>query len=154
MKLKSTLRVFNETELAPGPGVVKGQSQKQLAGDPNHPTERIIVRLASFEPGTHEHLHWHMIEVFYYVMLGKAVLKDVEGKTYEMGPGSVIYAPAGIAGAHSWEVTEPLRLLAVRATTDPERTIQFSVDPDTLESTLSFEHLEFRGAVNFKKSLY
>ena len=46
MKLKSTLRVFNETELAPGPGVVKGQSQKQLAGDPNHPTERIIVRLA------------------------------------------------------------------------------------------------------------
>ena len=154
MKLKSTLRVFKETELAPGPGVVKGQSQKQLAGDSDHPTERIIVRLASFEPGTHEHLHWHMIEVFYYVMSGKGVLKDVEGKTYEMGPGSVIYAPAGIAGAHSWEVIESLRLLAIRATTDPERTIQFSVDPETLKSTLSFEHLEFRGAVNFKKSLY
>ncbi len=66
----------------------------------------------------------------------------------------MIYAPAGIAGAHSWEVTEPLRLLAVRATTDRERTIQFKVDPETLKSTPSFEPLEFSGAVNFKKSLY
>ena len=154
MEVKSTLRVFNEADLPKGGGVVTGQSQKQLAGSAENPTESITVRLASFETGTHEPLHWHLVEAFYYVISGQAMMKDIEGKTYEIGPGSVIYGPPGIEGSHSWEVTEPLTLIAVRATTDPERTVQFTVDPSTLESKMSFEHLAFRGAVHFKKSLY
>ena len=154
MELKSTLRVFNEADLPPGGGVVAGQSQKQLAGSKNNPTERITVRLANFETGTHEPLHWHMVEVFYYVISGKAVVKDIEGKTYEAGPGTVIYGPPGIAGSHSWEVTEPMQLLAVRATADQKRTFQLTVDPETLESRLSYEHLAFREALEFKKSIY
>ena len=54
MKLKSTLRVFNEAEVQAGPGVVQGQTLKPLAGDDAHSSERITVRLASFKPGTLE----------------------------------------------------------------------------------------------------
>ncbi len=154
MEIKSTLKVFNEAETPSAPGVTAGQTQKQLAGDTAHPSERIIVRLASFETGTHEQLHWHLVEAFYYVISGRAVMKDIEGATYDIGPGSVIYAPPGIAAAHSWDVTESLRLIAVRGTTDPEKTIQFDVDPDTKESRVSIEHLTKRQAIDFKKSLY
>jgi mannose-6-phosphate isomerase-like protein (cupin superfamily) len=154
MEIKSTLKVFNEAETPSAPGVTQGQTQKQLAGDAAHPSERIIVRLASFVAGTHEQLHWHLIEAFYYVISGRAVMKDIEGTTYDIGPGSVIYAPPGIAAAHSWDIKEPLKLIAVRGTTDPEKTIQFDVDPITKESRISIEHLTKRQAINFKKSLY
>ena len=44
-------------------------------------------------------------------------MTDIEGKTYDIGPGSFVYAPPGIAGPHSWDVKEPLKLLGIRATT-------------------------------------
>lgn len=153
-EIKSTLRVFNEAETPSAPGVTPGQMQKQLAGDPAHPTERIIVRSVTFAVGTHENLHWHLIEAFYYVISGRALVTDIEGKAYDIGPGSVVYAPPGIAAAHSWDVQEPLKLLGIRATTDPERTIQFDVDPVTKSSSVSIDHLTKRQAIAFKRSLY
>jgi mannose-6-phosphate isomerase-like protein (cupin superfamily) len=155
MEIKSTLKVFNEADIPGAPGVVgRGQLLKQLAGSAEHPTERLTVALVSFEPGTHEHLHWHLIEVFYYVISGRAVMKDIEGKSHDIGPGSVIYASPGIAGSHSWEIKERLQLIAVRATADPEKTIQFDVDPITKESTMPVDRLAKRQAISFKKSLY
>jgi quercetin dioxygenase-like cupin family protein len=154
MELKSTLKVFNEADVPAGPGVTPGQTQKQLAGSPEHPSERVRVVLASFKPGTYENLHWHLIEAFYYVISGRAVLTDIEGKTYDIGPGSVVYAPPGIAGSHSWDIKQELRLIAVRATTDSEKTIQFDVDMSTKESSVPLDHLEKRQATHFKKSLY
>ncbi|MEW6332672.1 MAG: cupin domain-containing protein [Thermodesulfobacteriota bacterium] len=154
MEIKSTLKVFTEAETPSAPGVTPGQMQQQLAGDPAHPSERIIVRLVTFAEGTHEKLHWHLIEAFYYVISGRAVMTDIEGKRYDIGPGSVVYAPPGIAGAHSWDIREPLKLIGVRATTDPERTIQFDVDPATGASSVSIDHLTKRQAVAFKRSLY
>ena len=153
MELKSTLRVFNQAEVSEGPGVVKGQTLKRLAGNAQYPTEKVMVGLASFKPGTLEQLHWHLIEVFYYVISGRAVMRDIEGRTYDIGPGSVIYAPAGIAGSHEWEIKEQLQLLSVRATTDPEKNIQFEVDKVTKESSIGFEYLMSRGGAKFK-SLY
>jgi mannose-6-phosphate isomerase-like protein (cupin superfamily) len=153
MEIKSTLKVYNESELTSFPGVVQGQIQKQLVGDAAHPSERITVRTASFPAGIHERLHWHLIEAFYYVISGKAVMKDIEGTTYDIGPGSVIYAPPGIAASHSWDIKEPLKLIAVRGTTDPEKSVQFDVDPVTKESSASIEHLTRKQAINFK-SLY
>ena len=76
MEIKSTLKVYNESELTSFPGVVQGQMQKQLVGDAAHPSERITVRTASFPAGIHERLHWHLIEAFYYVISGKAVIDD------------------------------------------------------------------------------
>ena len=154
MKLKSTLRIFNESEVSWGPGIVQGQSFKRIAGGEKTPTERVMVGLASFKPGTLEHLHWHLVEVFYYVISGRAVMTDIEGKTYDLGPGSVIYAPPGIEGSHEWNIKEQLQLIAVRATTDPEKNIQFTVDKKTLQSSIDFEYMERRGAVKIKKSLY
>ena len=155
MEIKSTLKVFNEADIPGAPGVVgRGQLVKQLAGSAERPSERLTVVLVSFEPGTHEHLHWHLIEVFYYVISGRAVMKDIEGKSHDIGPGSVVYASPGIAGSHSWEIKERLQLIAVRATADSEKTIQFDVDPTTKESTMPVDRLAKRQAISLKKSLY
>ncbi len=154
MELKSTLRVFNVTDIPSEPGETQGLTFKALAGSPDHPSERLTIRLSSSQPGTHENLHWHLIEVFYYVISGRAVMTDIEGKTYDIGPGSVVYASPGIAGSHSWEIKEPLQLIAVRATTDREKTIQFDVDPSTKGSSVALDHLVKRQATDFKKSLY
>jgi mannose-6-phosphate isomerase-like protein (cupin superfamily) len=153
MELKSTLRVFKQEEAPEGPGVVKGQSLKRLAGNAQYPTEKIMVALASFKPGTLEKLHWHLIEVFYFVLSGRAVMRDIEGKTYDIGPESVIYAPAGIAGSHEWDIKEPLQLLSIRATTDLEKNVQFSVDKITKQSSIEFDLLMSRGGAKFK-SMY
>ena len=153
MELKSTLRVSNQTEVSEGPGIAKGQTIRVLAGSAQYPTEKIRVTLASFKPGTHEFLHWHLIEVLYYVISGRAVMKDIEGKSHDIGPGSVVYAPPGLLGSHSWEIKEQLQLVAVRATTDLEKNIQFNVDESTKESSIEFDYLMERGGAKFK-SLY
>ncbi len=154
MELKSTLTVFNEADLPAAPGVTQGQVLKQLAGSEEHPSERLTVRLASFEAGTYENLHWHLIEVFYYVISGRGVITDIEGKSYGVGPGSVVYARPGIAGSHSWEIKEQLQLIAIRATADPEKTFQFDVDMATKQSSVNLDQLEKRQATNFQRSLY
>jgi mannose-6-phosphate isomerase-like protein (cupin superfamily) len=155
MDINSTLRIFNEAELKGIQGVAgRGMNVKQLAGNAQLPTERLTVNLATFEPGVHEHLHWHLIEVFYFVLSGRAEMKDIEGGTHEITPGMVIYAPPGIAGAHSWLIKEKLQLIGIRATSDPEKTIQFDVNPETKDSSIALWRLEQRQAVNIKKSLY
>ena len=155
MEIQSTLKVFNETDVVGTTGVVgPGQLVKQLAGNAEHPSERLTVMLVSFEAGLHEHLHWHLIEVFYYVISGRAVMKDIGGRSHDIGPGSVIYASPGIAGSHSWDIKERLQLLAIRATADPEKTIQFDVDEATKMSTMPVERLAKRQAIHIKKSLY
>jgi mannose-6-phosphate isomerase-like protein (cupin superfamily) len=152
-KLKSTLVVFNEADLKGGPGVVEGQTMKMLVGSDERPSERLSVALATFKPGTLEKLHWHLIEGVYYVISGRAVMKDIEGKRHNLGPGSVIYAPAGIAGSHDWDIREELKLIGIRATNDPSRLIQFDVDETTKRSTIEFKQLMRWGVAKFK-SLY
>ena len=149
-ELKSTLKVYNEGELKKGPGVVQGQTIKLLIGDKERPSERIFAGLATFKPGTYEHLHWHPTEVFYYVISGRAVMKDIEGKVYDLRPGSVVYAPAGIAGSHDWDIKEQLQLIFIRATTDPEKIIQFTVDESSKESSIEFDYLIRQGGAQFK----
>ncbi len=154
MELNSTLKVFHAADVPAGPGIVPGLSLRRLVGDRNHPTERIMVSLGTFKPGTIEHLHWHLIEGVYFVISGRAVMTDIEGKTYDIRSGTIIYAPPGIAGSHSWEIKEPLQLISIRATADPERTIQFTVNPSTMESNIEYDYLVNRQATDLKKSLY
>ena len=151
--LKSTLQVFNEADLESEAGVTEGQTLKRLLGHDERPTERIRALLATYKPGTVEQLHWHTIEAFYYVVSGRAIMRDIEGKIYDAGPGTVVYAPAGIAGSHEWEVPERLQLIAFRATTDPERKLQFTVDRSTMVSRIDLDELIKRAGVKFK-SLY
>lgn len=154
MEIKATLDVFNESTLKSSPGSAKGQTTRKLCGSAEHPSERIGVILALYEPGSIEHLHWHMVESFHYIISGKGILRDITGKSYPIGPGDVIYAPPGISGSHEWEIIERLQLISVKATTDPQRVIQFTVDKSSKDSAATLDYLVKRGAVDIKKSFY
>jgi mannose-6-phosphate isomerase-like protein (cupin superfamily) len=151
MELKSTLRVISESDYEGTRGVTEGQTYKRLVGCPEVvATDRVRLGRASYLPGTYEQLHWHPIEACYYVISGHATVRDIEGRKYEVGPGSIIYAPPGIAGAHEWQVKEGLELLDIRATTESNRKMQFTVDRETKRSYIDFDELVKREGVSFK----
>jgi mannose-6-phosphate isomerase-like protein (cupin superfamily) len=150
MEVKPTLQVVNEASLRWQKGVTDGQTIKALVGHADRPTDRIRTALATYEPGTIEALHWHPIEAFYFVISGHATVRNFEGEEFEVGPGSYIYAPPGIAGAHEWEVKESLQLLSVRASTESVRKMQFTVDKKTKRSYIDLDELARRGGISFK----
>jgi mannose-6-phosphate isomerase-like protein (cupin superfamily) len=154
MEVKSALKVFNQKDVSTSPGVIDGLTIRKLAGDPEHPSERISVGLATFGPGTHEHLHWHLIETFHYIVAGKGIVRDIEGRSFEVGPGDIVYGPPGLRGAHEWEVKEMLQLLTIKSTNVPERAIQFNIDRATMESKADFKYLVDRGAADMNESFY
>mgnify|MGYP001557968399 FL=1 len=151
MEVKSTLRVISEKDCKGRRGVTDGQTYQRLVGWPEVlETDRVRLGRATYQPGTCEQLHWHPIEACYYVISGHATVRDINGKEYEVSAGSIIYAPAGIAGAHEWEVKESLELLDIRATNETHRKIQFTVDKKTMRSYIDLEDLAYREAISFK----
>ena len=153
-RVKSELQVFNQSSVAETPGVIPGLMIRKLAGCAEHPSERISVGLATFGPGTHEHLHWHLIETFHYVVAGKGIVRDIEGNEYHVGPGDVVYGPPGMRGSHEWEVKEMLQILTIKGTTAAERAIQFNIDRATMQSSAELSYLVERGAADMKESFY
>ena len=152
-ELKSTLLVINEADLPAKEGAHSKQTRKLLIGNDERPTERLRVNLTTMEAGAHAPLHWHPIEALYYVISGKAVVTDIEGKAYDVGPGTAVFYPPGITGSHQWDVKEQLQLISVRATTDPVKLLQFRVDTSTMESSIELSRLIKHDAVQFK-SIY
>jgi mannose-6-phosphate isomerase-like protein (cupin superfamily) len=150
MQVKSTLRVIDQANVKPRGGVTDGQTLKPIVGFADTPTDRIRISVATYEPGTLEPLHWHPIEAFYYIISGQAVVRNIEGEEFHVGGGTGIYAPAGIAGAHEWEVKESLQLVSIRATTESDRKMQFTVDKETKRSYIDLEELANRGGLSFK----
>jgi mannose-6-phosphate isomerase-like protein (cupin superfamily) len=147
--IKSTLVVTNSGKLTPLPGAAPGLTLQPLIGSGDRPSDRIRVALATFEPNTLEALHWHPIEAFYFVISGRATVRDCEGKEYDAGPGTAIYAPPGIAGAHEWEVKESMQLLSIRASTDTTKKLQFTVDKETKRSYIDLDELLRRDGAIF-----
>ena len=80
VKIQSTLVVVNEQEIKAQSGVTEGQSLQPIVGNAERPTDRIRAALATYGPGTIERLHWHPIEAFYFVISGRATVRDFEGK--------------------------------------------------------------------------
>ena len=151
MDVRPTLRVINQAEVKEVPGIVNGQTLRPLVGVPEFPSERVRAAVAIFKPGVHELLHWHAIEVFYYVLAGSAIVRDYHGKEYPVGPGSAIYAPAGIAGSHEWQVgKDGLQLLSIRAALEGHKRMQFTVDRETRRSYIELEELAVMDGVSFK----
>ena len=150
MEIKATLKVINSASIEGKEGVIPQQSMQRLIGCPEVPTDRLRVGLATYTPGAVEELHWHPIEAFYFVLSGHATVRDYEGKEYEVGPGTAIYAPPGIAGAHEWEVKEALSILAVRGTTESDKKLQFTVDKETKRSYIDLSDLAKRDGISFK----
>ena len=154
MEMQSTIRVLHEDDVKTVPGIGARQLIRVLTGNNDRPSERMFVFVKTFEAGTHEKLHWHLIEVFYYVISGRAVLKDINGKKYDLAAGTSIYAPPGMSGSHEWEVLEELQLIGIRATCDGPSMMQFDVDMETKESSISHEYLKRWGNESLKRSLY
>ena len=150
MEVKTTLKVIDQADIPEQPGVTQGQTMRRLVGCPEVPTDRVRVGFASYEAGTIEDLHWHPIEAFYYVLGGHAIVRDIEGKEYHVGPGTAIYAPPGIAGAHEWETKDRVQLIAFRATPDADRKPQFTVDKETMRSYVDLEDLAWSESISFK----
>jgi quercetin dioxygenase-like cupin family protein len=58
--------------------------------------ERLFVGLNCFEPGQTQKVHAHAgADKFYYVCSGRARL-TVGEETQEVGPGEIVWAPAGV----------------------------------------------------------
>ena len=151
VEFASTLQVFDQANVKETRGVVDGQTLRPLIGCPDRPSERVRVAVANFKADTHEHLHWHAIEVFYYVMAGSAIVRDYHGKEFPVHAGSAIYAPAGIAGSHEWEVgKDGLQLLSIRATTDGHRRMQYTVDRETKRSFIELDELAVMDGISYK----
>jgi uncharacterized cupin superfamily protein len=139
VKVKSTLKIIDPKTIEKKMGMGRdGHTIQALIGT-NIKTDRMRVTLAQYEPNTLEKLHWHPIEAFYFIISGHIVLRDIEGKETEMGPGMSIYCPAGLAGAHEWESRDHVTLLAFRATPESNRKLQFTVDRKTLRSHIDVE---------------
>jgi hypothetical protein len=84
-------------------------------------------------------------------MAGSATVRDYHGKEYPVGPGSAIYAPAGIAGSHEWQVGKNgLQLLSIRATLEGHKRMQFTVDRGTKRSYIELDELAKMDGVSFK----
>jgi len=149
MDLTAKLRVIHSSDVPGRPGVTEGQTYQTLIGTGDQPTDRVRLGRATYVPHTLEKLHWHPIEALYYVIAGHAVVRDVEGHEFEVGPGSLVYAPAGIEGAHEWEVRESLELLDIRATNETGRKMQFTVDSETLVSSITLDELAKREGLSF-----
>jgi quercetin dioxygenase-like cupin family protein len=150
-ELKSTLKVYRQQDLEVKEGRhASGHASKLLVGNEERPSERISVSLATFEPGKYVPLHWHLIEQVNYVVSGRATLTDIEGKSYDVGPGSYLYISPGIGSAHSWQVIERLEVIAVRGTTSREKNIQFEVDKSTMKSSIDAGYLVKQGGALLK----
>ena len=150
MEIKPTLKVIHAKNVEGKEGVIPEQSMQRLIGCPEVPSDRLRVGLATYKPGALEELHWHPIEAFYFVLSGHATVRDYAGNEYEVGPGSAIYAPPGIAGAHEWQVKEALSILAMRGTTESDKKLQFTVDKETKRSYIDLSDLVKRDGVSFK----
>jgi mannose-6-phosphate isomerase-like protein (cupin superfamily) len=149
MDVTSALRVYNQADIPGGPGPARGQTYQKLIGVDERPTDRVRLGRATYVAGALEQLHWHPIEALYYVISGRATVRDIEDNEYEVGPGSLVYAPAGIAGAHEWQVGESLELLDIRATNVTSRKLQFTVDKATKRSFIDLEELAKRDGIEF-----
>ena len=150
MDAKSTLKVFQQQDQPGGRGVTDGQTYQRLVGWPEmQATDRVRIGRATFVAGAYEQLHWHPIEACYYVISGSATVRNLEGEEFEVSAGSIVYAPAGIAGAHEWEVHDSLELLDIRATNETNRKMQFTVDKETKRSFIDLEDLAYRDAISF-----
>ena len=151
MEVKSTLRIIDSSKVEKKEGMAKkGHTIQTLIGTSTSiPADRMRVAVASYEPGVLEHLHWHPIEAFYYILSGHVVVRDIEGREFELGPGMALYCPPGIAGAHEWETKDHVQLLAVRGTTESDRKLQFTVDKKTMRSYVDLVDLARSEAIDF-----
>jgi uncharacterized RmlC-like cupin family protein len=92
---------------------------KDLLGPECMGSERIRIKITEYQPGFSHKLHVHPTqEEVIYVLEGRGSSESQEDKI-EIGPGSVVYVPAGVYHATTnLSHSEPLRALIVKSPPD------------------------------------
>jgi len=94
---------------------------KDLVGPERMGSEKIRVKITEYLPGYSHKLHMHPTqEEVIFVLEGRGITETREDKI-EIGPGSVVFVPAGVYHATiNLSYTEPLRAIIVKSPTDDE----------------------------------
>jgi uncharacterized RmlC-like cupin family protein len=89
---------------------------KDLVGPERMGSEHIRLKITEYEPGYSHKLHMHPTqEEVIFVLEGRGVTETAEDKI-EIGPGSVVFVPAGLFHATvNLSSTEPLRAVIVKS---------------------------------------
>ncbi|NIR17895.1 MAG: cupin domain-containing protein [Desulfobacterales bacterium] len=89
---------------------------KNLVGPQNVESKRLKVNITEYLPGYVHKLHAHPgQEEVIYVLSGKGVTETEEDRR-EIGPGSVVFVPAGLRHATlNLSDSEPLKAIIIKA---------------------------------------
>ena len=94
---------------------------KDLVGPERMGSEKIRLKITEYQPGYSHKLHMHPAqEEIVFVLEGRGVTETKEDKI-EIGPGSVVFVPAGVYHATvNLSRTEPLKAVIVKSPPDDE----------------------------------
>jgi uncharacterized RmlC-like cupin family protein len=94
---------------------------KDLVGPERMGSEMIRLKITEYQPGFTHKLHMHPSqEEVIFVLEGRGITETREDKI-EIGPGSVVFVPAGVYHATvNLSTTEPLRAVIVKSPPDDE----------------------------------
>jgi uncharacterized RmlC-like cupin family protein len=94
---------------------------KDLVGPERMGSEKIRFKITEYQPGYSHKLHMHPTqEEVIFVLEGRGITETKEDKI-EIGPGSVVFVPAGVYHATlNLSNTEPLRAVIVKSPPDDE----------------------------------
>lgn len=92
---------------------------KDLVGPERMGSEHVRIKITEYQPGFSHKLHVHPTqEEVIFVLEGRGVSETQEDKV-EIGPGSVVFVPAGVPHATTnLNHAEPLRALIVKSPPD------------------------------------
>ena len=95
------------------------------------PCEAVEFKVTEFLPGYSHRLHVHATQVeILYVLSGRGVHEDTEGRRVGFGPGDVVFIPAGCWHANHNPHSDPLRVLVVKV---PPGRSEMNAAPSLLE---------------------
>ncbi len=94
---------------------------KDLVGPERMGSEHIRLKITEYQPGFTHKLHMHPTqEEVIFVLEGRGITETREDKI-EIGPGSVVFVPAGVYHATvNLSATEPLRAVIVKSPPDDQ----------------------------------
>lgn len=89
---------------------------KNLVDPETMGSEKLLIKITEYRPGYSHKLHMHPLQdEVIYVLAGRGVTETREDRI-EIGPGSVVFVPAGVHHAtHNGSATEPLRAVIVKS---------------------------------------
>jgi quercetin dioxygenase-like cupin family protein len=87
-----------------------GVTIRWLIDEENDRTPNYALRLIEVAPGGHTPFHAHPFEHENFVLSGKGRLR-IEDEKHEVGPGSVMFVPAGMSHNFENAGAEPFRFL-------------------------------------------